>query len=411
MDPNQYYQNLMQQGYNSADAVHFTQQYYPNFDGPAQGMAMMTPPPGSMEMGGMAAGGFGAPAGGMAAGGITASGAVAGGAAAAGGGMSVATIAAVSVLVLGGAGVGGYFLYDYLTEPDFYGEVYWTDMGMAYIFEEDGLSIGFPLIDGSCDMYENEDDMYWDLADTDIKKSDGICKFEMDYDSYSSEDEGDYYNICINGDECIKAYPFERGMIMEVDGECEAFVSDINDPPTYSDSSEESYDEFQEETDKWMDKWTDIGDEILDDDDAPSCSGMDYADDSSSGLDTFSFNDRDATGDMSDSGGDALVHIQMTQGSDLSWAVLKISIVVDDGPSYHCVEYDYADDSTDCTYTIDDDQYWSVGEEITISEGASFDLCDGTNGYCTVDVSLTKVGVGEEHDTVIFMVSAVAEAY
>ena len=83
MDPNQYYQNLMQQGYNSADAVHFTQQYYPNFDGPAQQMAMMTPPPGSMEMGGMAAGGFGAPAGGMAAGGITAGGAVAGGAAAA----------------------------------------------------------------------------------------------------------------------------------------------------------------------------------------------------------------------------------------------------------------------------------------------------------------------------------------
>ena len=117
-------------------------------------------------------------------------------------------------------------------------------------------------------MYENEDDMYWDLADTDIKKSDGICKFEMDYDSYSSEDEGDYYNICINGDECIKAYPFERGMIMEVDGECEAFVSDINDPPTYSDSSEESYDVFQEETDKWKDKWTDIGYEILEDDDA-----------------------------------------------------------------------------------------------------------------------------------------------
>ena len=112
----------MQQGYSSAAATNLTQQYYPNFDGPAQGMAMMTPPPGSMEMGGMAAGGLGTPTGGMAAGGMAA-----GGAAAAGGGMSVATIAAV--LVLGGAGIGGYFLYDYLTEPDFYGEVYWTEGG------------------------------------------------------------------------------------------------------------------------------------------------------------------------------------------------------------------------------------------------------------------------------------------
>ena len=86
MDPNQYYADLMQQGYSAADATHFTQQYYPNFDGSAQGMAMMTPPPpGSMEMGGMVAGGFGAPAGGMAAGGMAAGGMAAGGAAAAGG--------------------------------------------------------------------------------------------------------------------------------------------------------------------------------------------------------------------------------------------------------------------------------------------------------------------------------------
>ena len=411
MDPNQYYQNLMQQGYNSADATNLTQQYYPNFDGPAQGMAMITPPPGSMEMGGMAAGGLGAPTGGMVAGGITASGAVAGGATAAGGGMSVATIAAVSVLVLGGAGVGGYFLYDYLTEPDFYGEVYWTDMGMAYIFEEDGLTIGYPLIDGSCDAYDGED---MGMDGMDIKKSDGICKWDVDYDSYSSEDKGDYYRICVEfdgeGEDCVNVYPFERGLIMKVDGQCEAFVSDINDPPTYDDSSEDAYDEYVEQMDNWMDKWTDIGDEILDDDDAPSCSDMDYAEDSSGGIDAFTFSDRDAAGDMSDSGGDALIHIQMTQGTDLSWAVLKVSIVVDDGYSYHCVEYDYADDSTDCTYTMDEDQYWSVGEEITISEGATVDLCDGSNGYCSVDVTLTKYGVGNEDDKVIAFINAYADA-
>ena len=71
MDANQYYQSLIQQGHSSSDAAHFTQQYYPNFEGTAQGMAIMTPPPGSIEMGGMAAGGFGVPAGGMAASGKT----------------------------------------------------------------------------------------------------------------------------------------------------------------------------------------------------------------------------------------------------------------------------------------------------------------------------------------------------
>jgi hypothetical protein len=375
-------------------------------------MAMMTPPPpGSMEMGGMVAGGIGTPAGGMAAGGITASGAVAGGTAVAGGGMSVATIAVVSVLVLGGAGTGGYFLYDYLTEPDFYGEVYWTDYGVAYIFEEDGLSIGLPLIDGSCDMYENEDDFYWDLENMDIKNSDGICKFEMDYGSYSSEDKGDYYKICFDGDDCIKVYPFERGMIMKIDGECEAYVSDINDPPIYDESYEDSYNEFLEDTDKWMDKWTDITEEILDDDDAPSCSGMDYAEDSSGGsLDTFTFSDRDAAGDMSDSGGDALVHIMMTQGDGLNWVLVYVSIVVNDGASYSCEVTDWADADAYCTYTIDDDKYWEVSEEITISEGNNTNLCDGSNGGCTVDVTITKVGVGGDDDKIIANINAYADA-
>ena len=399
MDPNQHYENLMQQGYSSAAATNLTQQYYPNFDGPAQGMAMMTPPPGSMEMGGMAAGGLGTPTGGMAAGGMAA-----GGAAAAGGGMSVATIAAV--LVLGGAGIGGYFLYDYLTEPDFYGEVYWTEMGVAYIFEEDGWSIGFPLIDGSCDMYENEDDLYWDLAELDMKKSDGICKSEMDYDSYSSEDKGDYYEICVDGGDCIKVYPFERGMIMELYGECMTYVSDIDPPPIADYSSEDSY--FGLERGEWMDEWAEITEEILDEDDAPSCY-VDSYESSGGGLDTFQFSDRDAAGQLTDGGGDALVHVQMTQGNGISWSLLSVSIYVDGGASYTCEEVGTA--YADCTYTVDDDNYWDVSEEITIYEGDDLDLCDGSNGGCSVNVTITKIGVGGEDSRVISEISAYADAY
>ena len=68
-------------------------------------------------------------------------GAAAGGAAAAGGGMSMKTIVIVSVLVLGGGGTAGYFIYDYLTEPDFYGEVYWSEWGIGYSFEEDEMMV------------------------------------------------------------------------------------------------------------------------------------------------------------------------------------------------------------------------------------------------------------------------------
>ncbi|MAS31829.1 MAG: hypothetical protein CMA39_02910, partial [Euryarchaeota archaeon] len=46
------------------------------------------------------------------------------------------------------------------------------------------------------------------------------------------------------------------------------------------------------------------------------------ADDSTGGgLDTYQFSDRDAAGSMSEAGGDGLVHVAMTQGDDLSWAV------------------------------------------------------------------------------------------
>ena len=52
---------------------------------------------------------------------------------------------------------------------------------------------------------------------------------------------------------------------------------------------------------------------------------------------------------------------------------------------------------------------WSVSQEITISEGA-YDLCDGSNGGCDVDVTLTKIGAGSEDDMVIREVSTYADA-
>ena len=135
------------------------------------------------------------------------------------------------------------------------------------------------------------------------------------------------------------------------------------------------------------------------------------ADDSTGGgLDTYQFSDRDAAGSMSEAGGDGLVHVAMTQGNDLSWAVLKVSIVVDGGASMTCDEAGSADATSDCVWSKDDDNFWSVAEEITISEGSDTDLCDGTDGGCSVVVTLTKIGVGNEDDRIIRSVNAYADA-
>ena len=73
-------------------------------------------------------------------------------------------------------------------------------------------------------------------------------------------------------------------------------------------------------------------------------------------------------------------------------------------------EASQADATSDCTFAKDDDNYWSTSEEITISEGSATDLCDGGNGGCDVDVTLTKIGVGNEDDKVIRTVTAYADA-
>ena len=109
---------------------------------------------------------------------------------------------------------------------------------------------------------------------------------------------------------------------------------------------------------------------------------------------------------MSEAGGDALVHIQMTSGDGLNWANLKVSIVVDGGVSALCTEG--ADGTqSECSWDKDDDKSWDTSEEITISEGTDNE-CAGT-APCNVVVTLTKVGVGYESDKVIASITATAE--
>jgi hypothetical protein len=130
-------------------------------------------------------------------------------------------------------------------------------------------------------------------------------------------------------------------------------------------------------------------------------------------LDTYAFSDNDAQNNpaMSDDSGDALVEITMMQGSDLNWAMLKVTISVDGGTPIACGED--GNTEADCTWApfegLGNDQAWEAGEGITISEG-DVDLCDGSDGGCQVDVTLTKQGVGSDADMVIGSVNAYADS-
>ena len=129
----------------------------------------------------------------------------------------------------------------------------------------------------------------------------------------------------------------------------------------------------------------------------------------SGSLDRYQFESRDAAGVMSDSGNESLVHIRMTSGIPLSWSLLKVDIVVDDGQSLNCIDESQNTTDAACTYAVNtDDSDWDIAEEITIFEG-DYDLCDGSNGGCNVDVTLTRMGVGNQDDVFLAMVWAYAE--
>ena len=133
-------------------------------------------------------------------------------------------------------------------------------------------------------------------------------------------------------------------------------------------------------------------------------------DSTGSGFDAYTFEDRDATGSMGETTDDKLVHVQLTSGEPLNWATLRVSIVVDGGSTLICGATDgSAAAEGDCAFMTDDSTTWDVAEEITIMENGQ-DLCDGTNGGCDVDVTLTKIGVGNEDDKVIATVDSFADS-
>ena len=335
-----------------------------------------------------------------------------------------------SILILGLVGTGGYFLYDGPTEPDFYGEIYWSESEIGIIFEEDGYSIGQPLVNGSCDIYQDDVERFrWD-SKTFFglhQKSNDICKHYFDSDKYSSEYKGDYFAVCgasqLFHSSCLEIYVFEHGIITKEQGVCGVHVSDINAPPSLYESFDENGHlddaDYEKGVDIWLEDWYEVVEEIMDDDDAPSCFYDFMNDDYDFPSDTFIFTHSAIGSDLSNEGGEGLVYVHMIQaeGDFLSQDLLSVSIVVDGGASLTCQEYtleweDEYDENAACTWDVageDGEDIWEAGDSISISEGPNTNLCDGSDGRCTVEITLTKIGVGGENNRAISQISAFAE--
>ena len=398
MEGMQYYQQLIQQGYSPMAAAQYTKQYFPEFQDPILNPSLFISPDANI-----------------------------------GEKSSRKSIFIASVLILGLVGIGGFFLYDDAAEPSFFGEIYWGESEFAIILEEDGVSMGQPLVNGSCDFFQDKAEE----SGYEIKKSNGVCKsyFEMNVE-YTYEDKGDFYEICFSGrpSDCSEMYIFERGKIMNDQGVCFVSVSDINPPPSLHEIFETSnesdslwnslarLEEYEQRVDSWLEDWYEAAEDIMDDEDAPACfydfQNDDY--DSPSGvLDTYIFTDRDVRTTMSSEGEEGLVYVQMVQseGDGISRDLLSVSIIVDGGASVTCQKFtqeweEEYDEYAECTWSVadGDGDDWEVNDEIIISEGPNTNLCDGSNFGCTVDITLTKIGIGGEDNRIIAEISAYASA-
>ena len=114
-------------------------------------------------------------------------------------------------------------------------------------------------------------------------------------------------------------------------------------------------------------------------------------------LALYSFSGNDAYGD-STGADDNLIRLDMDQGREINWATVSVGISVDGGAPVTC-DNPGMSGSSPCAlmeYGNTDDQYWSVGDGVTVYENGQ-DLCSST---CSIDVTIVDTREGKVLDTI-----------
>ncbi len=112
-------------------------------------------------------------------------------------------------------------------------------------------------------------------------------------------------------------------------------------------------------------------------------------------LALYAFGGEDATGSVTDGTDDDLVRITMSQGGDLNWASVSVKISVDNGAPVTCSNGDASGNCDLVEFGNTGDQFWSVGDGVTIVESGQ-DLC--TSGSCVIKVTITDTREGKTLD-------------
>ncbi|CAI8386016.1 MAG: Uncharacterised protein [Candidatus Poseidoniaceae archaeon] len=123
---------------------------------------------------------------------------------------TIKIIAGVSVLLIV-ALIVAYLIYDDVTEPTFYDEVYWTDSGRAFVFGADNIQIAYPSNNDNCEEWTSESQTFTEV--------DSVCMAESLVSDYSIQfNGGDTYETCFvdqsKVESCYKIHVFSDGIVM-----------------------------------------------------------------------------------------------------------------------------------------------------------------------------------------------------
>jgi hypothetical protein len=115
------------------------------------------------------------------------------------------------------------------------------------------------------------------------------------------------------------------------------------------------------------------------------------------GHSLFAFSGEDAQGNPTDGTEDNLIMLTMDQGGDINWASVSVKLSIDGGAPVFC---DNPGNTGGQCVLIDNgrdtsDQFWSVGDTVTIQETGQ-DLCSDT---CSIDVTITDTRIERVIDT------------
>ena len=109
-------------------------------------------------------------------------------------------------------------------------------------------------------------------------------------------------------------------------------------------------------------------------------------------LSLYAFDAKEAPGTPSEATDDNLAIITMSQGQDITWAVLSVKLSINGAASTTCAVPGQSGGSCIVVDSSDEANIWSVGEDVTVVENG-VDMCSDAN--CEMSFAITNLRTGQ----------------